>query len=585
MKTAFLPVAVAWPWTTVDVINHLWQSTVVALGVLLVLVVCRGLVAARTRRVLGWMALLKFALPAGLFVHAFGQIGAAPARWLGPEAAVTTLPAFIVTAAPGDAPARIPVVPLVAAVWLAGFCVLFISWVVRGLRLRRSILAEAQPVSSAMAQRIAVAAARAGFDEPPRCVAVGSEHGPGLLGFVSPIVILPRALEETLAPAELEAVLIHEFVHLQRRDNFWSAVQALFVGVFWFHPVVWVLNRRLGIETEQSCDERVLEITGDPDNYAGGLVKSVQYALGLAPSGYAGATTPPVVARIKNIFAHGARPNRPLARGVALAAGFSLLAFSGRAGSFAAAAAPLVPINRAAPEPSAPPSVGVPSAPAAPVVAATAASQPVAAANAAPASSSVAANGPSTPAEPAASETKIASPVAAVDQPVSVEPPQPQAQTKPEPLPAPTPPAAPAADVTTVPAASPTAAPDATTADAGSANPPAPAVPAAEERKFQGTRVYDPSELDRQPVPKFQARPQYPLGLRRAGVGGEAVVDFIVDPNGDVQKAYAIRSTHKEFAAAAVAAVSQWKFRPGRKGGQNLPTHMQVPIVFSLDAN
>ena len=97
--------------------------------------------------------------------------------------------------------------------------------------------------------------------------------------------------------------------------------------------------------------------------------------------------------------------------------------------------------------------------------------------------------------------------------------------------------------------------------------------------------VYDISKLDQTPRPKFQARPQYPLGLRRAGVGGEAVVDFIVDPNGDVQKAYAIRSTHKEFAAAAVAAVSQWKFRPGRKGGQNLPTHMQVPIVFSLDAN
>ncbi len=100
---------------------------------------------------------------------------------------------------------------------------------------------------------------------------------------------------------------------------------------------------------------------------------------------------------------------------------------------------------------------------------------------------------------------------------------------------------------------------------------------------FRGMKVFDISMLDQTPVPKFQARPQYPFEMRRAGIAGEVVVDFIVDTNGDVQNAYAIRSSQREFEAAAVQAVSKWKFKPGRKGGRDVPTHMQVPIVFTLN--
>jgi protein TonB len=100
---------------------------------------------------------------------------------------------------------------------------------------------------------------------------------------------------------------------------------------------------------------------------------------------------------------------------------------------------------------------------------------------------------------------------------------------------------------------------------------------------FRGMKVFDISMLDQTPVPKFQARPQYPFEMRRAGIAGEVVVDFIVDTAGDVQNAYALRSTQREFEAAAVQAVSKWKFKPGRKGGRDVPTHMQVPIVFTLN--
>jgi protein TonB len=99
----------------------------------------------------------------------------------------------------------------------------------------------------------------------------------------------------------------------------------------------------------------------------------------------------------------------------------------------------------------------------------------------------------------------------------------------------------------------------------------------------KGIEVFDISKLDQVPVAKFQARPQYPFEMRRSGVAGEVVVDFIVDTNGDVRNAYAARSSQREFEAAAVQAVSKWKFRPGKKGGRAVNTHMQVPIVFTLN--
>ena len=103
----------------------------------------------------------------------------------------------------------------------------------------------------------------------------------------------------------------------------------------------------------------------------------------------------------------------------------------------------------------------------------------------------------------------------------------------------------------------------------------------AEEARA-ATQVLDKSKLDQAPRAKFRARPFYPEALRNVGVSGEVVVDFIVDANGDVQKAYARQSSQREFEAVALEAVNQWKFEAGRKGGREVSTHMQVPIVFTV---
>ena len=117
------------------------------------------------------------------------------------------------------------------------------------------------------------------------------------------------------------------------------------------------------------------------------------------------------------------------------------------------------------------------------------------------------------------------------------------------------------------------------------APPPRIAVPMESAKMPADADVYDISKLDQQPVPRFQSRPVYPAHLRRNGVRGQAVVDFIVGPDGNVYNAFSVRETDPAFGAAAVEAVSKWKFRPGKIADRVVWTHMQVPVVFSLNGN
>ncbi|HWA11262.1 MAG TPA: energy transducer TonB [Opitutaceae bacterium] len=96
-------------------------------------------------------------------------------------------------------------------------------------------------------------------------------------------------------------------------------------------------------------------------------------------------------------------------------------------------------------------------------------------------------------------------------------------------------------------------------------------------------QIFDLSQLDKIPQATVQAKPVYPFEMRRAGITGTVVVEFIVDKTGAVLNATARPSAQREFEAEAVKAVSKWKFRPGQRGGQPVPTHMVVPIVFSLN--
>lgn len=97
-----------------------------------------------------------------------------------------------------------------------------------------------------------------------------------------------------------------------------------------------------------------------------------------------------------------------------------------------------------------------------------------------------------------------------------------------------------------------------------------------------GNGIFNPTSLDAPPATRYQKEPIYPAALRNSGATGTVWVEFVVSENGRVQNVKVIKSTHRGFDDATVAAVSEWRFVPGKHKGLPVRFRMSMPVVFSL---
>jgi beta-lactamase regulating signal transducer with metallopeptidase domain len=81
---------------------------------------------------------------------------------------------------------------------------------------------------------------------------------PIAFGSLVPTVVLPAQTVARLSSDDLGAVLAHEIAHLRRRDPLVNTMQILLAGIWWFHPVYWLLTRQIRRVREDCCDDLVL---------------------------------------------------------------------------------------------------------------------------------------------------------------------------------------------------------------------------------------------------------------------------------------------------------------------------------------
>jgi len=96
---------------------------------------------------------------------------------------------------------------------------------------------------------------------------------------VRPALLCPQAISARLEQAHLEAVLAHEVWHVRRRDNLTAAFHMLVEAIFWFHPLLWWLEKRLVVEREYACDEEISLRCGQPQVYAESILRVCEFCL------------------------------------------------------------------------------------------------------------------------------------------------------------------------------------------------------------------------------------------------------------------------------------------------------------------
>jgi beta-lactamase regulating signal transducer with metallopeptidase domain len=90
-------------------------------------------------------------------------------------------------------------------------------------------------------------------------------------GTVSSSIVVPAGADDW-DDDRRRAVLLHELAHIVRCDCLTQWLSAIAGAVYWFHPGMWYVARRLRIERELACDDRVLAAGAQARDYAGHLL-------------------------------------------------------------------------------------------------------------------------------------------------------------------------------------------------------------------------------------------------------------------------------------------------------------------------
>ena len=239
---------------------HLWQSTLF-LGIVALLAVLLRKNQARIRYWLWMTASVKFLIPFSLLVS-LGSHLPWPSHAVVPKTSpyvaieemsqpfleVTALntPIDLPTAKPtaSDVPIRI-FQSVITAVWLTGSITMLIFWCLQWGRISRLVRSAKPLIEGREVDLLRKAELVARLPRSVPLLSSGNSMEPGVFGIIRPVLLWPEGIVRHMDDAHLESVLAHEVCHVQRRDNLTSAIHMLVEAIFWFHPVVWWMERQL----------------------------------------------------------------------------------------------------------------------------------------------------------------------------------------------------------------------------------------------------------------------------------------------------------------------------------------------------
>lgn len=269
-------------WTLV---HFLWQGAAIAL-VYRVADIALARRSANARYVLALGALL------GMFAVSVGTLVYEEAAFYQPLAQHSAAASLRSVAAPATRPLHLDLsntsaaaplrqadrfvldhlMPYLDGLWLAGVLLLSLRtlggwWLIRRMRARL------QQAPHTLLLRLDVLRRQMNI---PRFVDLRLSTrltNPLTAGVVRPWILLPVTALTGLSAEQLEVVLAHELAHIRRADYLWNLLQTLVETLFFFHPAVWWISRRVREERELCCDDIAVAACSDPTVYASALLR------------------------------------------------------------------------------------------------------------------------------------------------------------------------------------------------------------------------------------------------------------------------------------------------------------------------
>lgn len=162
-------------------------------------------------------------------------------------------------------------VQLLLLMYLAGVTMVLLPSVVGWVGVQR-MMGRARPVRDvAWATTLADVRSGLGLRRPVRLFVSDETPGPMTWGLFRPVVMLPESADEW-HDSQRRIVLMHELSHVMAGDWLFSVAARLACALYWFHPGVWWIARRLHEDCERACDDRVIASGVRRSDYADLLI-------------------------------------------------------------------------------------------------------------------------------------------------------------------------------------------------------------------------------------------------------------------------------------------------------------------------
>jgi len=293
--------------------NHLWQSTAFAAIVWAATLLLRRN-HARLRYGLWLAASVKFLLPCSLLIALGGllprpqrTVVAAPVSYAMDEVAqpFIEMPVKVVPVQVRLSPMRrfehcLPLV--LGIVWLCGTGAVLLVWGVSWWRIKATLRRAERVEVGREAELLGRVEAAMGKRRRLPLMLSREQMEPGVFGVIRTVLIWPEGLSERLDDDHIEAILAHERMHVRRWDNLTAAMHMAVEAAFWFHPMVWWMERRMVEEREQACDEAVVAMGSRPGVYAESLLKVCRFCIESPLVCVAGVTGADLTQRVRKIM-------------------------------------------------------------------------------------------------------------------------------------------------------------------------------------------------------------------------------------------------------------------------------------------
>lgn len=163
-------------------------------------------------------------------------------------------------------------------VYVAGVLSLSIRLIAQHLAVRRFAHRTSVEADADWRRLASECAAGLGVERPIGLLRSRELVVPSAFGIRRPAIVIP-AIADTWEDDRRRAAIVHELAHVARMDCFTQALASATCALYWFHPGVWWLARRMRVERELACDDLVIAAGVAAREYADHLLE-VAYSLG-----------------------------------------------------------------------------------------------------------------------------------------------------------------------------------------------------------------------------------------------------------------------------------------------------------------